>query len=193
MPDEAIAVSTQCKLLAITRSVIYAHKKRQQDAVDEDEGLLLQLLDEEYTRHPFYGTRRMTQYLRGLGYVINRKRVQRLMRTLGLAGMAPGPNTSKPHPQHKLYPYLLRGVDIIAPNQVWSTDITVSDCYTVLCTWWQSSTGTAARCWHGGYRTQWMPGSVWIAWRKPLRIMARQRYSTPIKGRSSPATASQGC
>jgi putative transposase len=124
MPDEAIAVSTQCKLLAITRSVIYAHKKRQQDAVEEDEGLLLQLLDEEYTRHPFYGTRRMTQYLRGLGRVINRKRVQRLMRKLGLSGMAPGPNTSKPHPQHKLYPYLLRGVEVTAPNQVWSTDIT---------------------------------------------------------------------
>lgn len=100
MPDEAIAVSRQCKLLAVSRSVIYAHKKRQQDIVDEDEGLLLQLLDEEYTRHPFYGTRRMTQYLRGLGHVINRKRVQRLMRTLGLAGMAPGPNTSKSHPQH---------------------------------------------------------------------------------------------
>jgi putative transposase len=123
MPDEAIAVSTQCKLLAITRSVVYAHKKRQQDVVDEDECLLLQLLDEEYTRHPFYGTRRMTEYLRGLAYVINRKRVQRLMRILGLAGMAPGPNTSKRHPQHKLYPYLLRGVEVIAPNQVWSTYI----------------------------------------------------------------------
>jgi putative transposase len=124
MPDKAIAVSKQCKLLAITRSVVYAHKKRQQDAVDEDEGVLLQLLDEEYTRHPFYGTRRMTQYLRSLGHLINRKRVQRLMRTLGLAGMAPGPNTSKPHPSHKVYPYLLRGVEITAPNQVWSTDIT---------------------------------------------------------------------
>jgi putative transposase len=111
-------------LLAITRSVIYAHKKRQQKTVDEHEGLLLRLLDEEYTRHPFYGTRRMTQYLRGLGHWVNRKRVQRLMQKLGLAGMAPGPNTSKPHPQHKLYPYLLRGVDVIAPNQVWSTDIT---------------------------------------------------------------------
>lgn len=124
MPDEAIAVSRQCKLLAVTRSAIYAHKKRQQEAIDENECLLLQLLDEEYTRHPFYGTRRMSQYLRGLGYVINRKRVQRLMRTLGLIGMAPGPNTSKPHPQHKFYPYLLRGVEVIAPNQVWSTDIT---------------------------------------------------------------------
>ena len=66
----------------------------------------------------------MTQYLREQGYQVNRKRVQRLMQTLGLAGMSPGPNTSKAHPQHKIYPYLLRGVDIIRPNQVWSTDIT---------------------------------------------------------------------
>jgi len=104
--------------------VVYEQKKRLLKAVDEDEGLLLRLLDEEYTRHPFYGSRRMTEYLRGCGHVVNRKRVQRLMRTLGLAGMAPGPNTSKPHPQHKTYPYLLRDVDIIRPNQVWSTDIT---------------------------------------------------------------------
>jgi putative transposase len=76
-------------VLAITRSVVY--KKRQPEAIDEDECLLLQLPDEEYTRHPFYGTRRMTQYLRGLGYVINRKRVQRLIRTLGLASIAPTP------------------------------------------------------------------------------------------------------
>lgn len=86
--------------------------------------MLLNELDEEYTRHPFYGTRRMTKYLRGRGYAVNRKRVQRLMQKLGLAGMAPGPNTSKPHPEHKIYPYLLRGLDIIRPNQVWSTDIT---------------------------------------------------------------------
>ena len=66
----------------------------------------------------------MTKYLCGLGHQINRKRVQRLMQTLGLVGMAPGPNTSKAHPQHTVYPYLLRGVDIIRPNQVWSTDIT---------------------------------------------------------------------
>ena len=66
----------------------------------------------------------MTQYLGAQGYQVNRKRVQRLMQTLGLAGMAPGPNTNKAHPQHKIYPYLLRGVDIIRPNQVWSTDST---------------------------------------------------------------------
>lgn len=66
----------------------------------------------------------MTKYLCGLGHTVNRKRIQRLMRTLGLVGMAPGPNTSKAHPAHRVYPYLLRGVEIVRPNQVWSTDIT---------------------------------------------------------------------
>ncbi len=66
----------------------------------------------------------MVVHLRIIGLIVNRKRVQRLMRILGLAGMAPGPNTSLPHPQHKIYPYLLRGVDVTRPNQVWSTDIT---------------------------------------------------------------------
>jgi len=103
---------------------VYAQNKRLLKAVDKDEFELLQLLDEKYTRHPFFGSRRMTKYLVEQGYPVNRKRVQRLMQTLGLAGMAPGPNTSKAHPQHKIYPYLLRGVDIIRPNQVWSTDIT---------------------------------------------------------------------
>ena len=85
---------------------------------------LLAQIDAEYTRHPFYGSRKMTAYLRRLGHRINRKRVQRLMGKLGLAGMAPGPDTSRPHPQHKTYPYLLRGVEVTQPNQVWSSDIT---------------------------------------------------------------------
>ena len=87
---------------------------------------MLALIDAEYTRYPFYGSRKIKICLRGLGHKINRKRVQRLMGILGLAGMAPGPNTSRPHPQHKVYPYLLRGVNVIRPNQVWSTDITYS-------------------------------------------------------------------
>lgn len=114
----------QCTLAKVTRSAIYEQQKRNQYDVSAADQNLLQLLDEEYTRHPFYGSRKMVIFLRTLGYVINRKRVQRLMRQLGLAGMAPGPNTSKPHPEHKIYPYLLRGVDVTQPNQVWSTDIT---------------------------------------------------------------------
>ena len=114
----------QCALASVTRSVVYQQKKRQQCGVNARDQELLKLIDEEYTRHPFFGTRRMKIYLAGLGYPINRKQVQRLMRLLGLAGMAPGPNTSKAHPAHKIYPYLLRGVDVVRPNQVWSTDIT---------------------------------------------------------------------
>lgn len=123
-PNACVPLSTQCQLLKVTRSVIYEQKKRMLKETDKDELVLLRLLDEEYTRHPFYGSRRMKKYLDECGYSVNRKRVQRLMQKLGLVGMSPGPNTSKPHPQHKIYPYRLRGVDIIQPNQVWSTDIT---------------------------------------------------------------------
>ena len=106
----------------LNRSTVYApHLAAKPDA---QELTLLALIDAEYTRHPFYGSRKIKIYLRGLGHKINRKRVQRLMGMLGLAGMAPGPNTSRPHPQHKVYPYLLRGVVVTRPNQVWSTDIT---------------------------------------------------------------------
>lgn len=90
----------------------------------EDDLRLRTLIDEQYTSRPFYGSRRMVVFLRAAGHVVNRKRVQRLMRSMGLAGMAPGPNTSRAHPQHKVYPYLLRGVPVTRPNQVWSTDIT---------------------------------------------------------------------
>ena len=117
-----LPLTRQCALAGVCRSTVYA---RQEPARASDEDLaLLRWIDEEYTRHPFYGSRRMTAYLRGQGHPVNRKRVQRLMRQLGLAGMAPGPNTSRPHPQHEVYPYLLRGMEVERPNQVWSTDIT---------------------------------------------------------------------
>ena len=124
--DQSIALTKQCALLNINRSVIYQQQKQKhnQCEIDARDQLVLQLIDEEYTRQPFFGSRRMQVYLRRLGHRINRKRVQRLMKVLGLEGMAPGPNTSKAHPQHKVYPYLLRGLDIVRPNHVWSTDIT---------------------------------------------------------------------
>jgi putative transposase len=95
-----------------------------EQCLTEEDSQLRSLIDEEYTNRPFYGSRRMVVFLRGRGYCVNRKRVQRLMREMGLAGMAPGPTTSKPHPEHKVYPYLLRGVAVTRPNQVWSTDLT---------------------------------------------------------------------
>jgi len=84
----------------------------------------MRLIDEEYTRHPFYGARKIRVHLHGQGIVISRLLVGKLMTLMGLQAMAPGPNTSKPQPGHKIYPYLLRGLKIIRPNQVWSTDIT---------------------------------------------------------------------
>ena len=121
-PHEPLTLTRQCALTSVTRSTLDAPHPAA--TPDEQEWTLLGLIDAEYTRHPFYGSRKITVYLRGRGHRINRKRVQRLMGILGLAGMAPGPNTSRPHPQHRVYPYLLRGVMVTHPNHVWSTDIT---------------------------------------------------------------------
>jgi putative transposase len=120
--DREISVIRQCRLAGVSRATAYA--KRSPQMSGELEQLHCRLIDEQYTRRPFYGSRKMVVYLKSVGHHVNRKRVQRLMRQMGLAGMAPGPNTSRAHPAHKVYPYLLRGVPIVRPNQVWSTDIT---------------------------------------------------------------------
>ena len=119
---DTVSLIWQCALAGVSRATVYARQKPKL-IVDNDE-VLKRLIDEEYTRYPFYGSRKMVVYLGRCGHTVNRKRAQRLMRTLGLQGMAPGPNTSRAHPHHKVYPYLLRGVAIERPNQVWSTDIT---------------------------------------------------------------------
>jgi putative transposase len=84
----------------------------------------MRLIDEEYTRHPFYGSRKLRDWLGRQGYRVNRKRVRRLMRLMGLVSIAPKPTTSLPAKAHKIYPYLLRGLEIDRANQVWCTDIT---------------------------------------------------------------------
>jgi putative transposase len=122
MTDANVSIVEQCVLADVCRATYYADQHPKEP--DEEELLYLALIDAEYTKHPFYGSRKMVVFLLVLGYIVNRKRVQRLMRILCLAGMAPGPNTSRAHPAHKVYPYLLRGLYIDHPNQVWSTDIT---------------------------------------------------------------------
>jgi len=117
-----LPLSRQCDLAGVARSTVYVSDVATLST--NLELILLAELDAEYTQHPFFGSRKMVIHLKELGHIINRKRIQRLMGKLGLAGMAPGPNTSRPHPQHKVYPYLLRGVAVIRPNHVWSTDIT---------------------------------------------------------------------
>jgi len=119
---DKVSIVQQCALAGVSRATVYA--RWQPQPVDESDLLISRLIDEEYTRHPFYGSRRMVIFLGNAGHLVNRKRVQRLMRGMGLVAMAPGPNTSRPHPEHKVYPYRLRGVAVVRPNQVWSTDIT---------------------------------------------------------------------
>lgn len=115
-----LSIQSQCQLLGISRSSYYY----QPQDISDEELRLLRLLDEQYLKTPFYGSRKMTIYLRSLGYAVNRKRVIRLMHQLGLQTIYAKKRTTIPNPDHKTYPYLLRGLDIIHSNQVWCTDIT---------------------------------------------------------------------
>ncbi|URD48292.1 IS3 family transposase (plasmid) [Chroococcidiopsis sp. CCNUC1] len=115
-----LSIVRQCQLLGIARSSFYY----QPQAPSEEELTLLRLLDQQYLKTPFYGSRRMTVVLRQYGYEINRKRVQRLMRQLGIEAIYPKPRLSQAHPEHQVYPYLLRNLEIAQANQVWCTDIT---------------------------------------------------------------------
>lgn len=115
-----ISVGRQCELLGLARSTYY-WKEASEDPLNLH---LMRLIDEEYTRHPFLGSRKIALWLNEQGYPANRKRVQGLMRKMGIAAIYQKPNLSKASKLHKVYPYLLRGVTIMRPNQVWSTDIT---------------------------------------------------------------------
>lgn len=115
-----IPVFRQCELFGLARSSFYYEPQRD-DSYNE---LLMRLIDEQYTRTPFYGVRRLTAWLRKTEHIVNHKRVARLMNLMGLEAIYPKPRTSKEHPQHKKYPYLLKGLEIVRPNQVWATDIT---------------------------------------------------------------------
>jgi putative transposase len=119
---QGVSVGRQYALTGVARSSLHAQQGPK--VVDKEDLRISQLIDEQYTKRPFFGTRRMKTFLRRGGEPIGRKRLQRLMRLMGLAGMSPGPHTSKPGPGHRIYPYLLRGVLVAKPNQVWSTDIT---------------------------------------------------------------------
>ena len=116
----ALSVVRQSALLGISRSSVYYRPVE----VSQGDLELMRMMDRQYLATPFYGSRRMAAWLTRLGYRVNRKRVQRLMRTMGLRAIYRRPRTSHPAPGNKVYPYLLQGLDITRPNQVWATDIT---------------------------------------------------------------------
>ena len=116
----ALPVSRQCRLLALSRSSLY----RRPAEINEEDGTIMALIDRQYLVRPYYGSRRMAAWLATQGHAVNRKRVQRLMRLAGLLAIYQRPNTSKPAPAHKIYPYLLGGIAIERVNQVWCADVT---------------------------------------------------------------------
>jgi len=115
-----VSIRRQCELLGIARSGLY----RTLAAANDNDAALMRRIDELFTTWPFLGSRRMTTLLRAEGHAVNRKRIRRLMGEMGIAALGPKPRTTKPAPGHKIYPYLLRGLAIERPNQVWCADIT---------------------------------------------------------------------
>lgn len=118
--DPNLSITRQCRLLSITRSSFYYAAKGE----SEVSLLLMRHIDELFMKYPFYGSRQMARHLRREGQTVGRHRVRRLMRLMGLEAIYQAPRTSDPHPEHRIYPYLLRNMEINHPNQVWCADIT---------------------------------------------------------------------
>ena len=118
--DRALSLRRQCALLGVARSGVYRPRR----PANDNDAALMRRIDELFTAWPFLGSRRMTAMLRAEGASVNRKRVQRLMRLMGIAALGPKPRTTKPAPGHKIYPYLLRNLTIERANHVWAADTT---------------------------------------------------------------------
>jgi putative transposase len=116
----SLSIKCQCRLLGISRSGLYYQSK----GISEKDLNLMKLIDRQYLATPFYGARKIAAWLKSQKYVVNRKRVRRLMRLMGIKAIYRRPRTSNPSPGHKIYPYLLDGMKITRPNQVWAADIT---------------------------------------------------------------------
>lgn len=120
-----LSIRRQCELVGISRSTYY-----HEPAGETPDNLkLMRVIDEQHLRCPFFGRRQMTDWLRLQGYQVNEKRVRRLMSLIGLEAVFPGRKTTVPNREHRIYPYLLRGVEVVRPNQVWSADITYIPMY----------------------------------------------------------------
>jgi len=115
-----LSMTRQCRLLHISRSGLY-YNPVGESALNL---ALMRMIDEQYLKCPWYGSRQMTRYLKRQGYCVGRKRIRRLMRQMGLTAICPGPHTSCRHPGHPVYPYLLRNLSVTRANQVWCTDVT---------------------------------------------------------------------
>ena len=185
-PAQDLSVRRQCALLNVARSAVY-RPKREPSA---DDLALMRRIDELHLELPFYGSRRMTFELNQEGRGVNRKRVQRLMRLMGIEALVPRPGTSKAAPGNKIYPYLLRGLSITEPNHVWASDITYIPMangflYLVAIIDWASRAVLAWRL-----SNTMDSASASRRWRRPWSGTASRAYSTPTRARNSPARRS---
>ncbi len=118
--DDPLSITRQCQLLSLSRSTAYYTEQ----AISENDLTLMRRIDAMHLERPFYGSRRIRDWLQDEGHTANRKKVQRLMRQMGIVALYPKRKTSQPGKGHKIYPYLLRGLEINRPNQVWCADLT---------------------------------------------------------------------
>ncbi len=178
-----LSLTRQCKLLKISRSSIYYTPV----GVNAETLKLMHEIDRVFTKYPFFGSRQIAAYLPQSGFSAGRHRVRRLMNIMGLQTIYKGPNTSKKHPQHRIYPYLLRKLPITRPNQVWCSDITYIPVrngflYLVAIRWLtgvftprEAWIGQPARCCPGGSQIRWMLASVLRRWRRLSQNMESQK------------------
>jgi putative transposase len=118
--NQKLSISHQCKILDVNRSSFYYRPK----PIKQEDLDLMRKIDELYIENPSSGSRTIRRQLKRQGMIVSRRRIQRLMRLMGIEAVYPKPRTSRPHPQHRIYAYLLRDLTIDRPNQVWATDIT---------------------------------------------------------------------
>lgn len=169
--EHALPVTRQCQLLDLNRSTAYYQRKPVSDA----DLKLMRGIDEMHMQRPFYGSRRIRDWLQDEGHDINRKRVQRLMRQMGIMALYPKANTSRPGKGHKIYPYLLRDLTIDRPNQVWATDISYIPMakgfvYVVAIMDWYSRKVLAWRGSGGSHQLLWCTGDVQHRSRCPVYL-----------------------
>ena len=180
--DHKLPLARQAKAVGISRGSIYYRPRPVGEA-----GLgLMRRIDELHLEYPFAGSRMMRGLLRQEGLSSGRRHIATLMRRMGIEALYRKPNTSRRRPGHTVYPYLLRGLEVSRPNQVWAMDIT----YIPMA---RGFVYLAARCWPGGYRSQWTQTSAWRRSKNPWDATARRRYSTQIREASSQVTPSPAC
>jgi len=179
--EHPLPLTRQCRLLNLSRSGIYYSPV----PVDRN---LMHLMDEIHLEYPFMGSRGIKNELWNKSYKVGRSHIRTLMRKMGIEAIYKKPRLSEPHPDHTIYPYLLRGLSITEANTVWAADITYIPmakgfCYLVAIMDWQ-----AGRSFPGGSRTPWIPRSVLRPLKRRSPATGRHRYSTPTRAVSLPLT-----